>query len=101
MDEIKTLFQAASEVEIPLANIEDAIEALRLWHEKIENSGYQNQSNFDNIMAIRFVKNEFPGFLFIHRVLVDTLMQHIIDLRAADNAIYEAARKERAAEATK
>ena len=101
MDEIKTLFQAASEVESPLAHIEDTMEALQLWHEKIEESGYQSQKSFDDIMAIYFVKNEFPGFLAMHSILVDTLMRHFDDLRAADNAIYEAARKAKAAEAAK
>lgn len=94
MSEIKTLFDAASEVESVSTYIDDALDALRVVMDGMEGEGLQTESNFDELTSIHFGKR-FPAFYAALRILHAELERRSKELQDIDKAIYTAARAQR------
>ena len=86
-----TLYDIATDVEAPTGLLEETVEALQLWHEKIEHSGYQVPEKMETWKAELFIKNEFSAFLTMHRILIRELSQQAERLRKISDELYEKA----------
>lgn len=92
-DAIKSLYDAASEVEAPLGCLEDLLTALDLWGENVEREAPVAKP-VEAWGPIQFVKR-FNNYMAQYQSLMRGLYAQVAALRAADDAIYAAAFKER------
>lgn len=92
-DPIKTFYDAASAVETPLGCLDDLLIALDLWGENVEREALDAKPVKD-WAPIQFVKR-FHNYMAQYQSLMRDLSALLAALRAADDAIYKVAFKER------
>ena len=89
--EIKSLFDAASGVECANAKLEDALYALQVLEEAMEDEGKAPADRRDGWQAVSFM-GRFPVYMATYRVLHRELERISGDLKDISDGIYRGCR---------
>lgn len=96
MNEINDLYSAGTAVETELPCLEQALTALTVMMEAMEDEGLQPEGKMDNALALHFVKR-FPVYYKTLELIRRDMWATLGSLQNSVDSIFEAYRKQREA----
>lgn len=93
-EQIKSLYDAGAELDVALLPLEQAISALTVTLEAMEQDGLQPKREINKDFAVNFAVR-FPMYHETLNLILRNLQSTYADLRAGVDSIYEAGKKQR------
>lgn len=93
MNQIKTIFDAASVMDGTHAELCEIYDALQVLDDSMEEEGYQPEGKFEDWKAINFARR-YPVYQSTFRVICRDLARIIDELKTNADSMYADSRKE-------